>query len=239
MMRMIGYNWLVYGEGGTGKSYLAVSAPGRKLLIDAEGRTDNLPGEVVFWNGQSTFPECSENAIVVLPCKDGQSFAKIVGALKSNKIPVDSVIVDSVTMMQLNEIDDRFDGMPTTQQAWGQVLKTFAPAMQQLLRLTKDDKHRIDCVVLLAWHRETGQYPDVRITPDIVGQLNRRLSHLNDVTGYLKVRGTGAKSQRILQITPVNNITAKSTYSALDKYNGFIPNPNITIQNNEMRQSNA
>jgi hypothetical protein len=233
---MIGYNWLVYGEGGTGKSYLAVSAPGRKLLIDAEGRTDNLPGEVIFWDGQSAFPECGENAIVVLPCKDGQSFAKIVGALKSNKILIDSVIVDSVTMMQLNDMDDRFEGMPSSPAQWGQVLRAFAPAIQQLLRLTKDERHQLQCVVLVAWHREAGQYPDIKISPDIVGQLNRRISHLNDITGYLTVRTKGARQ---LQITPVNNITAKSAYNALNKYNGFVQNPNITQLQNEMRNSNA
>lgn len=236
---MLGYNFVIYADGGVGKTTLATTGPGRKLLIDIEERTDNLTGEVVHWNGKAAFPECGPEAIVVIPCKSGIEFDKIVSALGSGKIPVQTVIVDSVTMMQLNEIDNRFDGMPKNQQEWGQVLKTFAPAMQRLMQISKGSTSSISCVVLVAWHREAGQFPDIRITPDIVGQLNRRLSHLTDVVGYLTVRRTGQKKARQLQIEPSGNITAKCAYSALDKYNGFIQNPNLTTLIKEMENSNG
>lgn len=231
---MTGFGWLVYGDGGVGKSWLAVATlPGIKLLIDAEGRTDNLPGEVVHWDGKSVFPTTGADATVVIPCRNGLAFDKIVSAVRSGKIPVKSVIVDSLTALQLNEIDDNYAGAPSTHQQWGTVLKTFAPGVMSLLQYAK--RGNLDCVVLIAWHRESGIFPDVRITPDIAGALNRRISHLIDVVGYLKVQRTGQRKERVLQIEPINNITAKTAYeNSLSHYNGFIKNPNLETLNKEM-----
>lgn len=223
---MIGYTFLIYGDGGTGKSYLAASAPGRKLFLDIEDRADNLPGEVVRWSGAGSFPDCASNATVVIPCKDAEQLTKIVGAIKSGKLPIQSVIIDSITLLQQNEIDEKFAGQ-MQKQHWGQLLKLIAPPLRQLMTLAKKDSSDLECVVLTAWHKEYTIAEELRIKPFVDGQLQQRLSHLTDVVGYLSVQRRANEKIRKLQIEPTGGVTAKSTYSSLDKYNGFVQHPNL------------
>lgn len=233
---MIGYTFLIYGDGGTGKSYLAASAPGRKLFLDIEDRADNLPGEVVRWDGKGEFPKCGADATVVLSCKSAEALTKIVGAIKSGKLPIQSVIVDSITMLQQNEIDEKFAGQ-MQKQHWGQLLKLIAPPLKQLMTLTKSNSSPIECVVLTAWHKEYTIAEELRIKPFVDGQLQQRLSHLTDVVGYLTVQRRGTEKTRKLQIEPTGGVTAKSTYSSLDKYNGVVVQPSIVTLIADMKNT--
>lgn len=235
---MKGYTFLIYGDGGTGKSYLATTAPGRKLFLDVEDRSDSLPGEVVHWNLSGQFPDGGESATIVVPCTTGEQLNKIVAGLKSGRVPVRSVVIDSVTLLQQNIADDKFGG-EMSQQKWGVLLKDLKAPLRELQRLAKSPESPIECVVLTAWHREytigLNDAAEVRVKPFIQGQLLQHLSHLTDVVGYLKIIGSGERKKRTLQVEPTSGVTAKSTHSTLDKYNGFVPQPNITKLISEMK----
>lgn len=233
---MIGYSWLVYGDIRVGKTWLAITAPGPRLYLDSENRSDTIPGKVVRWDGKGPLPEVDSDITVVVRCQRVATLNSLITWIKAGKLnQIKSLILDSGTMLQQNEIDETFNG-DMSQREWGQLLKMLSPPLRALLLHCKDEKTSLECIVINCWLREYKVGESIRLKPSIDGALQQRLSHLTDVVGYLYVKGQGQTKSRVLQIEPTGGVTAGSSYSALDKYNGMITEPNITKLQAEIRK---
>lgn len=231
----VGFSWLIYGDIRVGKTWLAATAPGPRLYLDVENRSDTLPGKVVRWDGKGAFPDVDEDTTVVVPCKRVSSLNSILTWVKAGKLnKIKSIIIDSVTLLQQNEIDETFNG-DMSRKSWGELLKLMSPPMRSLLLHLKDDKTALECVVITAWLRDDVINEQLFMRPEIDGKLRKRLAHLTDAVGYLYVKGTGATKSRVLQIEPTNGVTAGVSYPTLDKYNGYVTEPNISKLNTEIR----
>ncbi len=230
----VGYTFLIYQDGGN-YDWIA-TAPGRKLILDSEFRTDSIPGEVVQWDGKGGFPECGNTATVVLPILDADALAKAIPVIKAGKLPVQTIVLMSVTMLQQNEMEKNFNGAPTNQQGWGKLLQAFSSSLKSLLTSAKDHKTSVECVIICAGAKELVVGESVKVRPFIEGQLQGRISYLTDVVGYMTRQGLGARKSAKLQIEPTDSVYARSNYSALDKYNGFVTDPNIKTLINDMKK---
>lgn len=231
----IGYTFLVYAD-RVNYDWIA-AAPGRKLILDSDFRTDTIPGEVLHWNGSGPFPEGAKNGCVVVPVPDADALTRVVGAIRGGKLPVQTVALTSVSMLQQNEFEKSYNGAPDSQQAWGKVLKAFSSPMKALLQTAKDQSKPLECVILTAGAREFTAGDALSVRPFIEGQLEQRIRYLCDVIGFMSQKKAGQKKENQLQIEPTASVYARSNYSALDKYAGFVQSPSISILINEMRNS--
>lgn len=233
----VGFAFVVYGDGGVGKSWEANTAPGPRLFLDVEGRSDNLPGKVVRWDGKGNLPKVDDDTTVVVSCPRVSTLNTLLSWLSAGKLNAfKTIIIDSLSFLQQVEIDETFDGQ-MQKQHWGQLLKLMSPPLLKLLRHLKREDNPLECVVLTCWHKEYTVSEQLRIKPFIDGQLQQRISHLTDVVGFLTVQRSGTTKTRKLQIEPTGGVTAKNTYSALDKHNGYVTEPNITQLIEDMKGS--
>jgi hypothetical protein len=138
-------------------------------------------------------------------------------------------------MMQQNEFEKNFKGAPSTQQEWGTALKNFSSPIKGLLQSAKDQSKALECVIITAGAREISSGDELRVRPLIEGQLEQRIRYLTDVIGYMTQKKIGQKRENQLQIDNSGSVYARCNYSALDKYAGFVQNPNISTLITEMR----
>lgn len=240
---MIGKTLFVYGDGGTGKSTLLTTMPGPRWILDTEFRSDSLPGKLVEFNlNGSKVPELTDDTTLISFVRDISDIQRAVTWLKTGKMLVRGVGVDSVTQLQQNTIDEDFQGL-MRKHDWGVLLKKLAPALSQLMKLAKDPKTKIEVVAFTSWHSEfTVVDPDTkdeltRVKPFVQGQLMSRLSHMSDLTGYVSMDYIGTKAIQKMQIMPVDGVTAKDQYGGLsDKHGKYIKNPNIAEMLPDMRK---
>jgi hypothetical protein len=244
---VIGKTIFIYGDGGTGKSHLLNTMPGPRWILDTEFRSDSLPGKLVEFNvNGSKVPEnLDDNTTLISFIRDITDIQRAVTWIKSGKMPVRGVGVDSVTQLQQNTIDEDFKGQ-MRKQDWGVLLKKLAPALSELMKLAKDPKTKLEVVTFSSWHSEfTAVDPDTkeeitRVKPFVQGQLMSRLSHMSDLTGYTTMDWIGNKQVQKLQILPVDGVTAKDTYGGLSaKHGKYIKNPNIAEMLPDMRKKEA
>lgn len=221
-----GNTFLIYSDGGI---YDWISTcPGRKLVLDSEFHTSSIAGEVVNWSGQGAFPECGEDATVVVPVVDAQALSLTINAIKSGKLPIQSVIITSITMLQMNEQQKQFNGPPTNQQDWGKLLKAFSSSVVSLLTAARDPRTPIECVVITAGSKEHSNGDSVRLQPFVDGALLNHLKMFTDIIGFISKRRVKDGKINQLQVDASDLVYARCTESALDKYNGFIQDPNIS-----------
>lgn len=196
---------LVHGDSGAGKSWLFNTAPGPRLLFDAEGRAEYLadlrvdptgmtPQRIIPWDPIYAIPEESNDPGVVTVI-DVQSFAPLEGGLRwlqSGAHPFRSVGLDSLPEVQQRLIGDisGVDQMRT--QDWGEALRRLDGLIRDMRDLRKHPTNPLDCVLFVSGSAEK----DGKKRPMLQGQMSLRAPYHVDVVGYLQ-KGTNAEGQRI------------------------------------------
>lgn len=232
---------LVYGEPGTGKSWLFNSAPGPRLLFDAEGRADYLPDleadpsgrtpqKVVYWNPRDPVPAESEDPSIVTVI-DVQSFDDIALGyrwLESGKHPFKSIGLDSITEIQQRLIDKVAGDGPVQLQHWNSVLRELEKQVRAFRDLRKHPTNPPWAFVTLAGKRDK----DDNLGPMLQGQLADKIAHHFDVVGFMEKRTnatTGEKERTLLIDGYREGVQAKDNTHVLSlNYGDTIINPNIT-----------
>lgn len=220
---------MIHGDAGHGKSWLADTAPGPRLLLDAEGRADYTPSRKVEWEPRHAPPaglEPGDTAVV-----DVQDFDTVRLAyqwLASGQHPFKSVIIDSITELQ-QRVMDSVTGSATIQpelQHWGNVLREMETLIRQMRDLRKHKTNPLWAIVVTAGSKERNAKQRALLS----GQLADRVAYHFDVVGYLtRQLGSDGAEERRLYIKPFGPIEAKdNTHLLSQHYGASIVEPNVT-----------
>lgn len=223
---------VVYGDPGVGKSRFSATAPGPRLVLDAEGSHRFIPGKRIKWNPLSEpAPEHDGSwDTCIVSVLDWDTFGKVYEVLRSGKHPFVSIIIDTLTELQKRLVDDVAGVDQPTQQGWGQVLRSMDDYLRKVRDLLDHPTNPLTCVVIVVhadFDQQTAQYK-----PLLKGSISKFLPGHFDVIGYMfKVDGPDGAVRSLLVDSFVKDgrtYVAKDRTAALTlKYGKAIPSPNI------------
>lgn len=181
---------VLYGYEKIGKSSLAETAPGPRLILDAEGGTEFLLNPQTVWADVNQAPPTTRedgtplgpDDSVVLFVGDWRTFTMAHQWLRSGKHPFVSVVLDSLTELQKRCKDTIQEGGVMDQRAWGRLLDEMEGELRRFRDLTKLPTNPLWCVVLVALiDNKDGIYRSM-----VQGSLSKTLGAMYDVIGVLQ-----------------------------------------------------
>lgn len=222
---------VVHGESGSGKSYFGGTAPGKKLILDAEGGSGyvraNLPS--ITWNPSTESPPDVNgdwNSCIVDVLK-WNTFYNAYQWLASGQHPFDTVIIDSLTEVQKRLIDDIAGVDQPSLQDWGTIGRNMEDIIRKFRDLIRHPVKPLHVIMLCLSHLR-----DNETRPFLKGQLELTLPAFVDIVGYLYTQAStteGNQLERFMQIGGFDNIIAKDRTDVLTKkYGTVIQNANFS-----------
>jgi hypothetical protein len=224
---------LIHGWWGSGKSWLAATAPGPRLVLDTEGGFYDTPGDLVVWDPNTPVDKAwTKDTSVIVDVQDWAAVETVRGILASGDHPFESVIVDSLHEMQtllkraVATPGSKYNPNATFEmQAWGRLLNNMGEFLRELRDLTRPTAaKRVNVVLVSGTNDEV-----IPAKPLLEGGIRKVVTGFYDVVGYL----TEAKDQnqnevRVLAITPTPLAVAKCRLHNLKVEHGTdIINPDI------------
>jgi hypothetical protein len=176
---------LIYGKAKAGKSTLAVTAPYPRLMMDVEGGSRFLPIKTVSWDPRKEAPPAADGTwdTCVVVTRTYDDMVQTYQWLQSGKHPFASLIVDSVSELQVKLIEQIAGREQMQMQAWGTLLRQFTGLLRDLRDLTMHPTNPLRAIVLVAMEKESH---DMTV-PYLQGQSAVTLPYITDITGYLQV----------------------------------------------------
>lgn len=223
---------LIHGESGVGKSDLADTIPGPRLILDAEGGSEyTLSWPKQTWNPNFPppgMPGCQQGQEQVAPTvrvivQDWPTWQRVFYWLLQGQHPFVSVVLDSLTEIQ-KRCRDNIRGTEQMQlQHWGQMLIEMETVVRNLRDLAKSPYSPLMNVVILAL---TDMNKD-RGRPLVQGALQVALPGFVDLVGYMATQPTadGQSLVRTMLVQPYGVYVAKDRTKVITQflsYNGLI-----------------
>ncbi len=226
---LLNLSLLIHAEHGVGKSTLANTSPGPRLVLDAEGGSRFQRQRIVFWDPVTAAPPAYDGTwdMCVVYVRNYQIVQLVYQWLASGQHPFRSLVIDSITEIQ-KRLKDQIAGTEQLKtQQWGELLRVLEDYVRKLRDLTFHPTNPLDAVVIVGLtHLRDGKF-----RASVEGKLELNMPSFVDVVGYLyveQVPGTNELVRRLL-IAPVNGIDAKDrTQTLTERYGIIIENPNIT-----------
>ena len=177
---------MVYGESKVGKSSLAVTAPYPRLMLDVEGGHRFLPIIVKYWDPLREEPPIADGTwdTVVVTVRDYDTVLKTYQWLQLGKHHFKSLIIDSVSELQVKCLENIAGVNQMTQQQWGELLRHMGALLRDLRDLTMHPTNPLEAVVLTAMARID---KDGRYRPYLQGQLAIQAPYFYDILGAITV----------------------------------------------------
>ena len=177
---------MVYGESKVGKSSLAVTAPYPRLMLDVEGGHRFLPIVVKYWDPLREEPPLADGTwdTVVVTVRDYDTVLKTYQWLQLGKHHFKSLIIDSVSELQVKCLENIAGVNQMTQQQWGELLRHMGGLLRDLRDLTMHPTNALEAVVLTAMARTD---KDGRYRPYLQGQLAIQAPYFYDILGAITV----------------------------------------------------
>ena len=177
---------MVYGESKVGKSSFAVTAPYPRLMLDVEGGHRFLPINVKYWDPLTEEPPVADGTwdTVVVKVNDYDVVMKAFQWLQSGKHQFKSLIIDSISELQVKCMDNIAGTEQMKMQQWGELLRHMGALLRDLRDLTMHPTQPLEAVVLTAMARK-GQ--DGVYRPYLQGQLAIQAPYFYDILGAITV----------------------------------------------------
>lgn len=177
---------MVYGESKVGKSTFAVTAPYPRLMLDVEGGHRFLPINVKYWDPMTEEPPQADGTwdTTVVTVRDYDVVIKAFQWLQSGKHQFKSLIIDSISELQVKCMDNIAGTEQMKMQQWGELLRHMGALLRDLRDLTMHPTQPLEAVVLTAMARK-GQ--DGVYRPYLQGQLAIQAPYFYDVLGAITV----------------------------------------------------
>lgn len=181
---------MAHGDAGTGKSWLFRTAPGPRLLFDAEGRAEHLKGPIVYWDPRHPLPTVMADGVTPIDTDTTVVIeVRIFDDMLQGKKWIDSgahyfrsVGLDSVTEAQDRLVENvRGSGTFLEQQQWGQVFDKMNDFVLAMKDWRRHPIKPIDVIYVSAGTDERAG----KLRPYVRGQLGKKLPYRFDVVGYL------------------------------------------------------
>lgn len=216
---------VLHGESGVGKSQVADTIPGPRLILDAEGGSEFTPSwPKQIWNPNVYAPpgyqgcepgqeQLTETTRVIV--RDWQSWARVHAWLESGQHPFVSVVMDSLTEIQ-KRCRDAIRGTERMQtQHWGDLLIEMESVVRKMRDLAIDPANPLQNVIFLTLTDEKkGMF-----RPLIQGSLQQALPGFVHLVGYMYGSPTadGLGLQRQILIQPHGQFVAKDRTHVLTR----------------------
>ena len=177
---------MVYGESKVGKSTFAVTAPYPRLMLDVEGGHRFLPIQVKYWDPLREEPPVADGTwdTVVVPVRDYDTVLKAFQWLQTGRHQFKSLIIDSISELQVKCMDQIAGSEAMKMQQWGELLRHMGALLRDLRDLTMHPTTPLEAVVLTAMAR-TSQ--DGVYKPYLQGQLAIQAPYFYDILGAIAV----------------------------------------------------
>lgn len=230
---------LIHGDSGHGKSWLLNTAPGPRLLLDAEGRAEYLadprdpsgltPQALVQWDPRTQIPaeSADPHTVTVVDVQKFEDAQVAYTWLASGQHPWNSVLVDSITELQQRAMDYITGTRQAEQQDWGTLLRELEAWVRKLRDLRNHPTKPLWAVVLSAGTQAKNNKQRALLQ----GQLSLKIPYHLDVVGFLERGLDPATGQevRTLHVKPYGPYEAKDNTHVLSAhYGASIPNPNLS-----------
>ena len=177
---------LVYGASKCGKSSLSVTSPQPRLYLDVEFGHKFLPINVKYWDPRVDAPPEYDGTwdTCVVPVRDYDVMLQTYAWLQSGRHPFKSVVIDSISELQVKCIDKITGTEQMKMQHWGDLLRHMSGLLRDLRDLTMHPTNPLEAVVLTSMAREGG---DGKYHPYLQGQVATIAPYLFDVIGFMRV----------------------------------------------------
>lgn len=216
-------NFLVYGDPGSGKTYLAGTAEDSPLtspvlLLDVEGGTKTIR---------------KRKGIDVKPVRSIKEveahYNLLFKSIENGALPYKTVVIDSLS--ELTDVDmkgimdeaygrnpEKVDKDVPSQREWGKARSH----MRKIVRAFRD----LPCNVIYTSHMQTLQEEGqpTKYMPGFAGKLRTELPGFMDIVGRLEARQEGGEVTRYLQVVGTNRVVAKDRTASLGD---ILQNPSI------------
>jgi len=219
---------LIHGEEKAGKSWFADTAPGPKLVLDAEGRAKHTPsGPKVYWDPRKGGPPRHDGTwntcIVMVP--DYETVSLVYQWLRSCEHDFVTVIIDSLMELQKRCIDMiEPNARQLEQQGWGELLRRVERQVREFRDLTLVERNTVSVVVFITgsshddhrgWH------------PLLTGQLGKQIGYYLDTIGYLfkQVEPDGKLVRSLLIDKQPGFVAGDGTGKLVTHYGAVVPLP--------------
>ena len=176
---------MVYGESKVGKSTFAVTAPYPRLMLDVEGGHRFLPIVVKYWDPLREEPPVADGTwdTCVVTVRDYDTVIKTYQWLQLGKHQFKSLIIDSISELQVKCMDSIAGNEQMKMQQWGELLRHMGALLRDLRDLTMHPTNPLEAVVLTAMSRSA----DGRAKPYLQGQLAIQAPYFYDILGAITV----------------------------------------------------
>ena len=175
---------MVHGESKVGKSTFAVTAPYPRLMLDVEGGHRFLPINVKYWDPVREEPPVADGTwdTVVVQVRDYDVVMKAFQWLQSGKHQFKSLIIDSISELQVKCMDNIAGTEQMKMQQWGELLRHMGALLRDLRDLTMHPTQPLEAVVLTAMARSD---QNGHMKPYLQGQLAVQAPYFYDVLGAI------------------------------------------------------
>jgi hypothetical protein len=178
---------MVYGESKVGKSTFAVTAPYPRLMLDVEGGHRFLPINVKYWDPLREKPPVADGTwdTCVVLVNEYDTVLKAYEWLRTGQHQFKSLIIDSISELQVKLFDKIAGNEQIKMQQWGEVLRKMGGLLRDLRDLTMHPTAPLEAIVLTAMATK----PDVNGTkhPYLQGQLQVQAPYFYDILGAIVV----------------------------------------------------
>lgn len=214
-----GINMIVYGPKGCGKSYLGDTAPGPRVVLDAEAGSRFTPSRKKQWDPVNERPPQPDGTwdTALVTVRDFRTVMKAYEWLASGDHPFRSVIIDSVSEIQQRAVDDIAGTNAMQKQDWGQLLRIVSDLVRKFRDLISHPVRPLDAVVFIAMARQV----EGTWQPHVQGQLAVTLPYYVDVVSYMAPvvnPETGEVTRRLFCGTFPGYMTGERVAGALGSY---------------------
>ncbi len=223
-------SFLIHGPSKVGKSTLAVTAPYPRLYLDVESASRFLPIHGKEWNpllDPPPFPDGTWDTCVVY-VRDYDTVLKVYEWLQVGNHQFKSLIIDSISELQIR-LQDKVAGRGQMQmQQWGEMLRSLSGLLRDIRDLTMHPTNPLEAIVLTSMtHHKDGKW-----RPYLQGQVAATAPYLFDVVGYLYVDQVPSENPELPPTEQRFLMTAshpeyESGERVGGKIDGYLRNPNI------------
>jgi hypothetical protein len=177
---------MVYGESKVGKSTFAVTAPYPRLMLDVEGGHRFLPINIKYWDPLREEPPVADGTwdTCVVVVHDYDTVLKAYQWLQLGKHQFKSLIIDSISELQVKCMDNIAGTNAMQMQQWGELLRHMGALLRDLRDLTMHPTAPLEAIVLTAMAKTDREG---RFHPYLQGQLAIQAPYFYDILGAITV----------------------------------------------------
>jgi hypothetical protein len=177
---------LVHGPAGAGKTTFASTAPKPILLMDAERAARFIDLRRVYWDPMREEPPVYDGTwdMCVVKTNQWEKAQKALEYLRGGRHPFRSVMIDSLSEMQI-KAQEAINGRNQMQtQHWGKLLQNMGSFIRDLRDLLEeDDGSALQIVAVIS----TSKDYDGTFKPYLQGSIASQVPYVFDIVGYLYV----------------------------------------------------